>query len=281
MTENTWAKTAQKTTTATQTKPEATLPKVTFSKLSEAEPQKYLRVAMHGQQKVGETRNSLTFPPPVYVILTEPGLKPLQKLFPSKEIYFTEVYVPDYTGTFEVDATKSLENIDAAVRQIRAMSIADPKSVGTVVVDSVTDVWKWVSYWMKTEILKIDKTARVKQQWDWDFANTKYQNIIMQLLSLPAHIVLTAQDKEEYAGAGQPTGEFTGKWMKQTPYWVDIVMGVHKINSKDGSLKFVTVVEDCRHPNEGCEPISNVDIEDFTYEKLCEKLNAGKKVEPK
>ena len=279
MTENTWAKTASKSSTSASSQATAE-PTVVFQKLSEAEPVKFLKVAFHGQQKTGKTRNALTFPEPIYVILTEPGLKPLKKLFPTKEIYFIDAYVPDYTGVFDVDATKSLARVDAAVRQIRQLAVEKPGSVGTVVFDSVTDIWKWVQEWMKTEILKIDKTARVKQQWDWGYANTKYQNIIMQILSLPAHLVLTAQDKEEYSGPGSPSGEYTARWMNQTPYWVDIVIGLHKVsNPKTGIVQFVATVEDCRHMDEGMNPIVNEDIPDFTFDKLIQKLNGGKEAE--
>ena len=191
MTENTWAKTASKSSTSASSQATAE-PTVVFQKLSEAEPVKFLKVAFHGQQKTGKTRNALTFPEPIYVILTEPGLKPLKKLFPTKEIYFIDAYVPDYTGVFDVDATKSLARVDAAVRQIRQLAVEKPGSVGTVVFDSVTDIWKWVQEWMKTEILKIDKTARVKQQWDWGHASNNLFNkeIIMGIFD-------KIQDKNE------------------------------------------------------------------------------------
>jgi hypothetical protein len=256
-----------------QQKPSVEEPAITFQKLSAAEPVKYYKVAIHGRPKSGKTRFGLTCPPPVYIIETEPGLRPLIKLFPNKEIYFVDVYTPDYSGVFESDSTKTLSNIDAAVKLIRGMVAKDPSSVGTVVVDSVTDVYKWVMEWMKVEILKIDKTARVRQQWDYQYSNSKYQNIIMQLVALPTHLVITAQDKEEYAGAGQPTGVYEPSWQWQTPQWVDIIMGLVKFRDpKTQCIEYTSTIEDSRHMDEKLEPIAGIEIKNPTFDKLLEVL---------
>jgi hypothetical protein len=246
---------------------------IIFQKLSAAEPVRYYKVALHGQQKSGKTRGSLTFPDPIYVIATEPGLRPLIKLFPNKEIYFVDVYEVDPNGVFEVEPTKTLAKIDAAVKLVRQKACENPANVGTVVVDSVTDIWKWVQEWMKMDILKIDKTARVRQQWDWGYANSKYQNIIMQLLSLPCHLVLTAQDKEEYAGPGEGSGVYSPRWMAQTPYWVDIIIGLVKLHDpKTGVTRYMANIEDSRHMDEALNPIAGKDFENFDFNKLKELI---------
>ena len=245
---------------------------VSFQKLSSAEPLKHIKLAVHGRPKSGKTRFALTCPPPVYIIETEPGLKPLIKLFPEKEIYFVDIYEPDYSGVFESDATKTLEKFDAAIKLIRQKVIENPNSVGTVVVDSVTDIWKWVMEWMKIEILKIDKTARVRQQWDYQHANTKYQNIMMQIIALPTHVVITAQDKAEYVGAGQPSGVYEPSWMWQTPQWVDIILGLVKFRDpKLGEICYTSTIEDSRHMNENTlKPIAGTEIIDPTFDKVLE-----------
>lgn len=250
---------------------EEVAPVVTFQKLSAQEPMNYIKIAVHGRPKSGKTRFALTCPGPIYVIETEPGLRPLLRLFPDKEIYYIDVYEPDYNGIFEADATKTLAKIDAAVKIIRQKCYAEPASVGTVVVDSVTDIYKWVMDWMKTEILKIDKTARVRQQWDYQFSNSKYQNIIMQLVALPTHLVITAQDKEEYAGAGQPSGQYEPSWMWQTPQWVDIVIKLVKLKDpKLQQIKYFSTIEDSRHMDESLHPIAGIDIEDPAFDKVLE-----------
>jgi len=243
-----------------------------FTKLSPEMTTKKLKIGVHGMQKTGKTRFCMSAPGPVYMIITEPGVKPLARLFPDKEIYFVEVYEPDYTGTFEVEPTQTLKNIDEAVKLIRTKALENPENVKTVVVDSVSDIWKWVQEWMKAEVLKIDKTARVKQQWDWGHANNKYQNIIMQLISLPCHVILTGQDREEYVAAGSPSGETVPRWQKQTPYWVDIVIKVYKQTKKVGGLSYFGTIEDCRHMGPELQPIAGETMENIDYDKLGEKL---------
>jgi hypothetical protein len=248
---------------------EEEVPTLEFKKLSSAEPVKHLKLAVTGRPKTGKTRFALSCPSPIYVIETEPGLKPLQKLFPDKEIYYIDAYEPDYAGIFEADVTKTLAKIDAAVKIIRKKCYENPESVGTVVLDSVTDVWKWVMEWMKLEILKIDRTARVKQQWDYGYANTKYQNIIMQLIALPTHIVLTAQDKEEYAGAGQPSGVYEPSWMWQTPQWVDIRVNLVKLqNIKDQKIQYVGTIIESRHMDDDKVPLTGEVIYDIDFDKV-------------
>lgn len=277
---STWEKMGQKQVEAKAEVEEAS---VSFQKLTSEMSMKKLKVGAHGQQKTGKTRfgmsSCLNFGP-TYIIATEPGIFPLSRLFPDKEIYFVKnsygeptVYELDTSGTFEVETVKTLKNIDQAVRSVRKLCLEDPSKVGTVVVDSVTDVWKWVQEWMKTEILKIDKTARVKQQWDWGYANNKYQNIIMQLISLPCHVILTAQDREEYVGAGAPSGNFEPRWQVQTPYWVDIVMGFEKRKDKNTNrIKYYATIEDSRHMDDNLQPIAGIETENPTFDKLVSLL---------
>lgn len=268
-----WGSVAQKKTEEKEVAQKST--PLQFQKLTPEMAVKKLKVGVHGMQKTGKTRFWMTAAKnngPVYAIITEPGVKPLARLFPDQEIYFVEVYEPDYGGLFEVEATKTLANIDQAVRMIRQKALEDPKSVGVVVVDSVTDVWKWVQEWMKSEVLKIDKTARVKQQWDWGHANNKYQNIIMQLISLPCHVVLTAQDRDEYVSAGQTSGGTEPRWQSQTPYWVDVVIKTTKVKDKAGGVHYMAEIEDCRHPDANNKPIAGEQSENFDFEQLVDKL---------
>jgi hypothetical protein len=268
-----WEKMATEKTE--KTKVEDKSPPLQFKKLTPDMSVKKLKVGVHGLQKSGKTRlamSSAVSNGPTYIITTEPGVKPLARLFPDKEIYFVDVYEPDYTGTFEVEATKTLGNIDKAVRLIRDKVKENPEAVGTVVVDSVTDIWKWVQEWMKAEILKIDKEARVKQQWDWGHANNKYQNIIMQLISLPCHVIFTAQDTDEYVGPGQTSGNTVAKWQKQTPYWVDVVIKLQKQKDKAGKVHYMAEIEDCRHMDSNMEPIAGKQIENLTFDNLVNEL---------
>lgn len=273
-----WTKAAEQKKATEEKKEE--IPIVEFQKLNPQEETKYLKFGVTGRPKTGKTRFALSCPSPIYVIETEPGLKPLSKLFPEKEIYYIDAYVPDAEGVFEADVSKTLEKISAAVKIIRQKCNADPKSVGTVVLDSVTDIWKWVMEWMKLEILKIDRTARVRQQWDYGHANGKYQNIIMQFISLPCHIVLTAQDKEEYAGAGQPSGLYEPSWMWQTPQWVDLRINLVRLqNLKDQKIRYAGTIVESRHMDDDKNPLAGESVDNIDFDKVLSLIKRKKSEE--
>jgi hypothetical protein len=248
-----------------------------FIKIDPTKTIDLLKIGLHGQEKTGKTRFVLSAPPPVYVIKTEEGVDPLVRLYPDKEIYAMSCYSPDEAEMFAVEATKSLGNIDYAVKTLRGMIAKDPNCIGTVAIDSVTDVWKWVQSWMKSEILKLDKTARVRQQWDWQYANDKYQNIVMQIVAMPCHVILTGQDKQLYAGPGQPSEEYTPRWQGQTGYWVDIIMGMKKLPDKNGKIHYYGEIEDSRHMNDKLEAIAGTSLENPTFDSLVEVLRAKEK----
>ena len=255
-----------------------------FKRVIPTETSAKLKLALHGQEKVGKTRFIMSAKAPIYIIASEPGVLPLARLFPDKEIYVMDVYTPDPSEMFAVEATKTLENIENAVKILREKAWSDPGSVGTVGVDSVTDVWKWIQSWMKTEILKIDKTARVKQQWDWQYANDKYQNIVMQLLSLPCNVILTGQDKQEYvkdADGKWVPADYIPRWQGQTGYWVDIIMAFSKIKDKQGKTRYMAEIEDSRHMDEDLEPLAGIQMENPTFDKLVEILKRKKEPEKK
>ena len=252
-----------------------------FKRVIPTETSAKLKLALHGQEKTGKTRFIMSAKAPIFIIASEPGVQPLARLFPDKEIYVMDVYTPDPSEMFAVEATKTLENIENAVKILREKAWSDPGSVGTVGVDSVTDVWKWIQSWMKTEILKIDKTARVKQQWDWQYANDKYQNIVMQLLSLPCNVILTGQDRQEYVAAGETSGTYVPRWQGQTGYWVDIIMAFSKIKDKQGKTRYMAEIEDSRHMDEDLEPLAGIQMENPTFDKLVEILKRKKEPEKK
>jgi hypothetical protein len=264
-----------------------TEPTISFERVTPAMSTKELKVAVHGQPKAGKTRfamsSAVSFGP-TYIISTEPGVAPLSRLFPDKEIYCVRnsaneptVYEMNPDEIFETEIYKTLANISNAVKSLRAMCLANPSSVKTIVLDSVTDVWKWVQEWGKLEVLKIDRLARVKNQYDWGPMNLKYENIIMQLISLPCHVIFTGQDKEKYAGQYAPTGEYEARWQKQTPFKVDIVVEMRKYKDpKTGKTVYEGEIEDIRHMGKDMESLAGTTIKDPTFDKLVEAIQGTK-----
>ena len=116
-----------------------------FTPLEKIEHIGGLKVAVYGKPETGKTYFSLTFPEPIYVIDTEFGAKKVARVhFPSKKIYIAEVVHIDPVTDLP-DPVKSLENVERAIAAIASASI----TTGTIVIDSVTDIWAWIVAWLE------------------------------------------------------------------------------------------------------------------------------------
>ena len=138
-------------------KVQAIQPLGTFFKPATEIKQQGLKVLVWGDSEVGKTHFCMTMPDPVYivpnvlhqkpailwcVIDTEFGTVPLLHKFPGKQIFVYEAAVLDET-TMEPDALKSLDKIEEALGTLQAVE------VGTICIDSGTDVWQWMGAWLE------------------------------------------------------------------------------------------------------------------------------------
>lgn len=185
---------------------------------------------IYGDTGAGKTYLSMTFPPPIYVIDTENrAVNTWKGDFKDKEINIIEPMVlrmdlENTNGTLEdiFDETASLNAVTAAltdyVKKVREKKIVG----GTIIIDSVTDIWSWVQEWtiarLATMTYKESKTGEVKQradadtqqimqQFDWKIANKKHESIIFALRALITEgifVVFTAREKAvpEYVNKG-------------------------------------------------------------------------------
>ena len=83
--QNSWTGTAKPAIQEETNKPKEELAPIEFQKLTASDDVKLLKIAVTGRPKTGKTRFALSCPSPIYVIETEPGLKPLCKLFQKKK----------------------------------------------------------------------------------------------------------------------------------------------------------------------------------------------------
>jgi hypothetical protein len=227
-----------------------------FKPIEEVAPLRRLKVGVYGIYATGKTHFALTFPEPVYVIDTEFGSVPLRKKFEGKKIYVLECFVQSQEEG-KADPIKSLALVEKAVKLLSTI-----KS-GTVVLDSISDIWTWEELRMK-EI--VSEKGRDVYQFDWGIANRHYLDIIRALLSYPLNLVITAKTREVYDTEGKPTGMIEARWQKDTPYFVDVVVRMTKrfypIGEGKMGVRYIGTIEKCR-----AERI-DAEIEDLTYDKL-------------
>ena len=235
-----------------------------FKPLGEIAARRKLKIGVWGDKETGKSHVCCSCPPPVYIIDTEMGIAPLRHKFRDKEIYVLETFVEDPV-TFKADPIKSLEMAEEAINSLRDVS------EGTIAIDSGTDLWQWISDYMKQEWENRYKgTAREFQQWDWAIANNKYKELMMKLLSRDAVFVITAQPQEVYDVHGRRTGFFQPQWQKKTPFWVDVIVHMKKVIGEQAlpkPVRYVGIIEKCR-----AERQFNLQIEDLDYDKLYEAI---------
>ena len=164
----------------------------------------------------------------------------------------------------EKDEVNNFENFQEAINHL--ISLPDDK-IGTIIIDSVSDIWDWAQAYAKTKIFKIPVEQRFAQQFDWGVPTKLYLKQIQKLINKNCNIVLCARAGEEYAGAGQPTGKYKPQCQKKTPYWVDIVL-FHEVRFINKQLQFQAKIEKCRQKGE----IINKIIENPNLEKIKEML---------
>ena len=247
----------EKTTLKEKEQPTET---IEFKSLADANDKRGLKIGFYGDFGSGKTHFALSAKEPIYVIDTELGSAPLSYAFPGKDIRVLDVA--------ESDGTKSYQKIIEAVE-----FISKQENVGTVVLDSITDLWEFSQEYAKVNIFKITPEDRLKQQWDWGTINKCYQKVLMKLLRMECNLIVTARESEVYAGAGQPTNQVKPKWQKATGFWVDVVLHNTKKVDKVGNLSFSTKIEKCRQNGK----MQGKYFPNMDFKMLEDELNKGAK----
>ena len=233
---------------------------IQFTTLGEAKDKRGLKIGIYGDYATGKTHFGLTATEPIFIIDTEMGASPLAHSFEGKDIRILDVA--------EKDGTKSYQKIIEAVEYI-----SKQEKVGTVIIDSITDLWEFSQEYAKVNIFKIKPEQRLAQQWDWGVINKCYMKVLMNLLKIECNLIVTAREAEVYAGAGQVTNQVKPKWQKATGFWVDMVIHNTKKFDKLGKTNFNSTIEKCRQYG----GIMGKSFDNLDFKSLEEELNKVKK----
>jgi len=246
---NGWEQLAEKKEEVKETK------ETMFKNLSEVGEKRGLKIGIYGDFATGKTHFALTCPEPIYIIDTENGSAPLAHSFKGKDIKVLDVC--------EEDGSKSYDKIVEAINYI-----INQENVGTVVIDSVSDLWDFAQENAKVKVFKISVLERLKQQWDWGTINKMYLSLLLKLINKNCNLILTARESEVYAGAGQPTNIVKPKWQKATGYWMDLVLYADKKITKEGTT-FISTIEKSRQ----FKDLMGKQFYNLTYQNLLDEIN--------
>ena len=238
------------------------VPKVVFKTLADAKVDRGIKILSYGNFSTGKTHFALSSDKPIFIIDTENGASPLADKFPDAQV--VNISNMDNNNVEEKDEVNNFDNYLNAIDHLCA--IPDDQ-VGTIIVDSMSDIWEWAQAYAKVKVFKIGIEDRLKQQWDWGVINKLYLKPLQKLINKNCNVIITARESEKYESAGKPSGKFEPKCQKKTPYWVDIVLH-HEMKFMNKQLQFNAKIEKCRQKGE----LIGKYIESPTLSKIKEML---------
>jgi len=227
--------------TQEEVKKEVIEPKeIVFKTLKEVQKNRGIKILSFGNFSSGKTHFALSSGKPLFILDTENGASPLADKFPEAKVL--NISNMDSNNVEEKDEVNNFQNYMDAVDYL--CNLPD-EEVGTVVIDSISDIWEWAQAYGKIKVFKIGIEDRLKQQWDWAVINKLYLKPLKKLINKNCNVILTARESEVYAGAGKPSGIFEPKCQKKTPYWVDVVL-YHQIKFINRKIEFQVRIDKCR-----------------------------------
>jgi hypothetical protein len=219
-------------------------PKAFFKGGSKIKALKGLRIAAWGGPGSGKSNLSLTMPKPIRAINTDFGMYPLleQKEFAK---WLTPNVPEDMIEIFEAGAmdefTKEPDPLASLVAIEEALTSLAGMESGTIVLDSGSDVWQFISHWLEEVAHFRSAKTGDKYQFEWGKANARYRLLMMRIVSKPVNLVITGQSSVMYRD-GNPTDEMKADWQKKTPYWADLELEMQRRTDK----VFQAKVRKCR-----------------------------------
>ncbi len=239
---------------------------------------KGIKCLLWGSSGVGKTFAAMTFPQPLYVIDTDGGIANNLKYFKEKKIKIAECYetITEAPTTaagdsivepFNVDPVSSLEKFDTITK---ALSLSKDIEGGTIIVDTITDIWSWIGTWLNYKTTKqTSKTGgEYMSRFAWGDANNRYDWIMKRLKKINCNLVMIARSKAVYDPSGNITSENKADAQKKTEYYMDYFIEMKKkFKEVDGKMvaERVALISKSR----GLE-LSNPMVSDFNYNKLKE-----------
>lgn len=236
-----------------------------------------LKLGVYADAKVGKTHFALTSPLPIFVIDTEGAAKLIAKNFDDTrqgQIYIDEVIqmVGKKKGKFDiVGSLKALEesidiitdvvmmserDVEELTEDEKASMLIEPGVRGTIVIDSATDMWDWLSTWLELEgATKFNKSDGSMNRTEWGKANKKYADFMYMLLRSNWNVVFTFRSRPVVDAKGSDLGTFSARWQKNTKFWLEcsfemIHDGVGtKMIYRGGRFGMVGKIPDVKNPD--------------------------------
>ena len=248
-----------------------------------------------GDTASGKTFSALSLPSPVYVIDTENrAISTKYYNYKDKEIHiFEPVQLRtefDSVNNDSFDTYKTIEEINKFIIDFANEVKSGRIKEGTLVIDSVTDIWSFVQDWSMTELSKRftakgEKRAdpvlmKMQNQFDWGIPNKRHAEmlgILRSLIRYGINIVFTARERDQpdyVKDTKVQTLRDKIRSQKDVLFLADVIVHLKKFVDV-GKVRYLAQI----HKLEGLAPPTE-QIENITFEKLVKlKEEIEKKIE--
>ncbi|MFA5306028.1 MAG: AAA family ATPase [Candidatus Babeliales bacterium] len=203
---------------------------------------------------VGKTHLACTAKKPIYFIDTENSARMIAKNFPEdeqKDIHILEVlkFIKVKGSKEKIDYGESLEAVMSAINLLDEKIHNTPEGEeGTIVIDSATDVWTWLTQWLyEQKDLKYTNSGFLMQT-EYSKRNRRWADFLTTLRACSWHVVLTFKTVSIYNDKGEKTEERDGVWHKDTKFlWNNV--GELRKDGKGGNNFILIKTRDGPLPN--------------------------------
>lgn len=217
-------------------------------------------IGVFGDGGSGKTYFSCTAPLPIIVIDTENRLKLVTDQLPPEiqsQIYQFNMIEYGKTQGGEVNYSGMLDKFREEILGA-ASEMSQSGQVGTIVIDSMSEVIDWYDLWLATQKgvkLGDDGTPL-------PFEKKKSKSEIRRILDIfrvtQWNIIMTFKEKQLWGTNGAPIDEFAPEWSKDLKYLCDFVVNIRKI----GPRREFRLIKNSYGSNLDI-PLNNVGWDDF------------------
>ena len=201
-----------------------------------------VKLGIHADAKIGKTHFALTAPLPIVVVDTEGAAKMIAKNFDvarQDQILVCEVIQMAGKKKGKFDIVGSLNAMEEAIDVVTDIILMSEKSeddltdeeksdmvfppgvTGTIVIDSGTDMWDWLSTWLELDgASKFNKDGSMNRT-EWGKANKKYADFMFLLLRSNWNVIFTFRSRPVVDNKGADLGMFQARHQKNTKYWLE------------------------------------------------------------
>ncbi|MEK6883857.1 MAG: AAA family ATPase [Nanoarchaeota archaeon] len=241
---------------------------------------------LFGDTASGKTFTALTFPEPIYVIDTENrAISTKYYNFKNKDI---KIFEPiqlktdfDPKDSDALDTHATINNISKFVIDFAKQVKEGKITKGTIIVDTVTDIWSLCQDWGIYELAKYTNKEggkkadtilmRISSQFDWGIINKKHHEILgilRTLIKYGIYVVFTAREQSipDYAKEKTATVKDKIRSQKDVPFLSDVIFNLKKVQGQNTTKYWSQCIKLSGLPT------PNEFLENLNFEKISKLL---------